>query len=369
MAVLKAPPSRLVQDISRLDWSKYAPLAALRCLPAMALALAFGVFVHQPAGGIVVATGTLATGFGSFRKLQGSRLLPMILTGLGMFVAASFGTLAGESSPITIVIAGFLGLLYGLVLLFSEDASWIGLQCTIAFLVASAFPAYGWHALIRGALVLFGGVLQVGFLLMIWEGREVLSIRDDFRNCHPIRVLKILWGEIAPTLLRHVDHRLPQMRYAARLGLTLMLAVTLSHLLHQLNRYWLPMTALIVMKPDFYRTYTNAVARVLGTFAGIILASLLTHLLHPGEIPLDALVLVFAWTCFAVQKVNYGIFSCALTAFIVFLIATAGLPEVTVTANRLLDTALGSLLALGSRALGPKWDSLPPPAVSSSDSH
>jgi len=361
--MLPSPPSRLVREISRLDWSRYDARSALRCLPAMAIALGFGFLVHQPTGGIVVATGTLAAGLASFRRLQGSQLLPMSLTGVGMFLAAWLGTLAGGSSPLTILIAGLLGFLYGLVLLFSEDASWVGLQCTIAFLVASAFPATGWHALLRGALVLLGDVLQIVSLLLFWPGKE--SRRADFRGCHPVRVLKILWSDIAPELLRHVDHRLPQLRYAARLCLTLMLAVSLSHLLHQLNRYWLPLTTLIVMKPDFYRTYTSAVARVLGTFAGIILASSLTWLLHPAALVLDGLVLAFGWASFAWQRVNYALFSSALTAYIVFLIATSGLPEMTVTANRLMDTALGSLIALGSRALGHRWDTLPTVAASS----
>ena len=139
-----------------------------------------------------------------------------------------------------------------------------------------------------------------------------------------------------------------------------MLAVVVSRSLHQINSYWLPMTALIVTKPDFYRTYTSSLGRVFGTFAGIGVASLLTHAFHPGLPVLVGLVLAFAWATFAWQKVNYALFSCALTAFIVFLVAIAGLPETAVTANRLLDTALGTLIALGSRAIGPRWDSVVP---------
>jgi uncharacterized membrane protein YccC len=164
-----------------------------------------------------------------------------------------------------------------------------------------------------------------------------------------------------PTVLRQVDHRLPVMRYAVRLALTLMLAVIIARTLHQTNSYWLPMTALLVMKPDFYRTYTNTMARVLGTFLGVTLASALTWALHPDALELFGFVLVFGWGAFAWTKVNYGFFSCVLTGYIVFLIATAGLPEVTVTANRMLDTALGSLIALGSRALAPKWDRVATP--------
>jgi hypothetical protein len=358
MAAAKST-SRLVAELSRFDWTAFDARASARCLVAMAVTLGGGLLLHQPAAGIVATGGALSVGLSSFRKLQGSRLLPMLLTLAGTFAAATLGTVVGRSSPLTIFVSGLLGLLYGLLLLFNEDASWIGLRCVITFLVASAFPAESGHALLRGLLVLLGGTLQATFLLAFWQGREIRSLPGEWRACHPARVLHILWREIAPTLLRHVDHRLPHLRYAVRLALTLMVAVSLSHLLHQLNRYWIPLTTLLVMKPDFYRTYTSAVGRVLGTFLGILLASLLTWGLHPNPLVVWALVLVFAWSLFAWQKVNYAIFSCAITAFIVFLIATAGLPEVMVTANRLIDTALGSILALGSRALGPRWDSTP----------
>lgn len=326
----------------------------------MAIALALGLFLHEPAAGLVTAGGTLSVGFSSFRRLQGSLLLQMGLTSVGMAAGASLGTLAGQSQLATTLGAGILGLIYGLLLVFSENASWIALQCVIAFLVACAFPAHGWHAAIRGGLVLMGGLLQMGSVILSWRGLRNLSLADDFRSCHPLRVAQTFRIEILPTVIRQVNHRLPVMRYALRLSLTLIAAVVISHRLHQLNGYWLPMTTLLVMKPDFYRTYTSCLARVFGTFAGVILASLLTFTLHPTPIMLAGLVLVFAWACFAWQKVNYGIFTCVLTSWIVFLIAIAGLPEITVTVNRLLDTALGSVLALGSRAIGPRWDAVLP---------
>jgi hypothetical protein len=258
---------------------------------------------------------------------------------------------------VTVLLAGLLGLGYGITTVFSEDGSWIGMQCTIAFLVASAFPASGWHALVRGALVFAGGGMQV-ILLLLFQRVPFASLRVELRRCYPSGVVAILWHDVRLAVLQHLHFDRPGLRYAARLSFTLMLAVLVSRLLHQVNSYWLPMTALIVTKPDFYRTYTSSLGRVFGTFAGIGVASLLAHALHPGIPALVVLTLVFAWATFAWQKVNYAIFSCALTAFIVFLIAIAGLPEATVTANRLLDTALGTLIALASRALGPRWASV-----------
>jgi hypothetical protein len=354
---LKSLPSQLTDDLTVVEWARFQGLAALLCLPAMALALVAGLKAHYPPAGIVAAGGALTVGFSSFRVLHGSRLLPMLLTSFGMFFAASLGTLSGQSHVVTVLLAGLLGLGYGITTVFSEDGSWIGMQCTIAFLVASAFPASGWHALERGALVFAGGGMQV-ILLLIFQRIPFASPRMELRRCYPAGVAAILWRDLRVAVLQHLHFDRPGLRYAARLSFTLMLAVLVSRLLHQVNSYWLPMTALIVTKPDFYRTYTSSLGRVFGTFAGIGVASFLADALHPGIPVLVVLTLVFAWATFAWQKVNYAIFSCALTAFIVFLIAIAGLPEATVTANRLLDTALGTLIAMGSRAIGPRWASV-----------
>jgi MFS family permease len=352
---MKMTPSRLARDLTRFDWKKSEGWHALLCLPAIAIALIAGDTGRLPAGGLVAAGGAFTVGLASFRSLQGSRLLPMLLTGAGMFLAAFVGTLAGQSHAVTGLLALLLGILYGLTLVYSEDGAWIGLQCTIAFLVATAFPSSGWHAALRGVLVLAGALLQAVLLLGLWRAR-LEAVKDDLRSCHPARVMRTLWHEVRPGVARHLDVRRPELRYAARLGLTLLFAVITARTLHQLNSYWLPMTALIIMKPDFYRTYTSALGRVLGTFAGIGVASLLVHALRPDAAVIVLLVLAFAWGTFAWQKVNYAVFSCALTAFIVFLVAVAGYPEPVVIANRLLDTALGCLVALLSRVIGPTWD-------------
>ena len=365
---MTAASSQLAREITKLDWSQYRPVTGLRCLPAMAIAIALGLYFHQPAAGLIAAGGTLSVGFASFRRLHGSRLLQMMLTSLGMGCAASLGTMAGQGLLPTILGAGALGFIYGLILIFSENVSWIGLQCVIAFLVASAFPAIGWHALLRGCIVAMGGILQTSVVLILSRSTWSLSLSEDIRGCNPEKFLRIFKKTILPTILSQVNHRLPVMRYAIRLSLTLTIAVVASRGLHQLNSYWLPMTTILVLKPDFYRTYSSSLSRVLGTFAGVILASLLTFVLNPNPLILGVLVIVFAWTCFAGQKVNYTLFTCTLTAWIVFLIAIAGLPEITVTANRLLDTALGSLIALASRAIGPRWESVSDPAVMPSSS-
>jgi uncharacterized membrane protein YccC len=131
----------------------------------------------------------------------------------------------------------------------------------------------------------------------------------------------------------------------------MMIAVEAGRALHIQNGYWLPMTTVIVLKPDFFRTYSGAVQRVVGTFMGVLAASLVAHIFRPSPAWLMVFVAVFSFGSFMLVKVHPILFSAVLTGYVVFLIAFTGLPEAQITWHRLFLTALGSALALLSRAL------------------
>ncbi|HEY0257445.1 MAG TPA: FUSC family protein, partial [Candidatus Methylacidiphilales bacterium] len=73
---------------------------------------------------------------------------------------------------------------------------------------------------------------------------------------------------------------------------------------------------------------------------------------QPTPVWLLLFVAIFSYGGFYLVKVHPVLFSAALTMYVVFLIAFTGLPETSITGHRLLLTALGSLLALASRAVG-----------------
>ena len=106
------------------------------------------------------------------------------------------------------------------------------------------------------------------------------------------------------------------------------------------------MTALLVLRTDLRETFSRGVARVIGTFLGAGLATLLASVLRPDPIVLSALVVLFAWLCYSVVNVNYGMFSVCVTAYIAFLLSFAGLPESEVAFHRIANTALGGAIAL-----------------------
>jgi uncharacterized membrane protein YccC len=162
--------------------------------------------------------------------------------------------------------------------------------------------------------------------------------------------------EAAHTLRANLSRRSPAGRHAVRMAVLLAACVTFGHLVVLQHGYWLPLTALVVLRPDFASTVTRAGARIAGTLAGGGAATLLAALVRPGPGALIVLVGVAALGAYTLVRVNYALFAACLTALVVFLLAFTGLPEVTAVAYRSGFTVAGGLLALAAYTLWPTWE-------------
>ena len=170
------------------------------------------------------------------------------------------------------------------------------------------------------------------------------------------RVRSSAWRDAVPTLRAHLTLRSPAYRHALRLAATLAVGTALSGLLPSAHRYWLPLTALVVLKPDFRSTFSRGLGRILGTLVGAALASAVAATLRPGPLLLALLVVLAAWGCYTVLFANYALFGLSVTAFVVFLLSFAGLPGQSAVPDRILATVLGGALALCAYAMWPTWE-------------
>jgi len=120
--------------------------------------------------------------------------------------------------------------------------------------------------------------------------------------------------------------------------------------------YWAPMTAAILLRPDFAGTFSRSLLRVAGTLAGLGLATALFHFLTP---PIGWQVAMLTGVAFLLRcygPANYGIFAVALTAFVVLLLAATGVSPGNVIAARGINTLTGGALALLAYWLWPTWE-------------
>src|SRR5262249_32471386 len=145
-------------------------------------------------------------------------------------------------------------------------------------------------------------------------------------------------------------------RHAIRLATGVALAEIVSRSLETPRAYWLPMTTLLVLKPEFTVTLTRGLLRIVGTIVGLTLATAMFHFLPPGigleVILIGAFVFLLRW----VGPANYGIFGVAVSALIVLLVAITGVAPKDVILARGINTATGGILALAIYAVWPTWE-------------
>jgi hypothetical protein len=337
-----------LREVLHPDWTKFHPRAALRCMPAIALAILVGSFTGHTEWGIMAASGAVSVGFGSYQELGGSRTAPMLFATLGMCVSSWIGALSGQSLLATVAATALWGFLYVTISALGSGQQWIALQSVIWMIISTAYPAPGPHALTRGAFVLIGGLLQLACVKFFWwaEGRHtpVMASATPTGACAENHISDVLKPESCLFL------------YALRAALTLGLAAGLYRALKIPNGYWIPMTAAIVLRADMRQSITRGFARMTGTILGTVLATIAASLLRPGPLALSMLVLIFVWCAYALLWVNYAIFVVPLTAYVVSLLALAGLPEPFVIHHRLLNTLLGGLISLMLHLVFFSWE-------------
>ena len=147
-------------------------------------------------------------------------------------------------------------------------------------------------------------------------------------------------------------------RHAIRLGITLTIATAIDLLAFSpvQRGYWIPLTALLVLRPDFSNTFTRGVARLLGTIIGAVLLSILIARLAPNNVAFVILASILLYLSYTFLFANYAIFSVFVTAEVVLLL-TFVIPTPLMTADyRAINTVIGGGLALLAYVLWPTWE-------------
>jgi uncharacterized membrane protein YccC len=179
---------------------------------------------------------------------------------------------------------------------------------------------------------------------------------DEFRRKEAEQPWQLRLAGVVAVLRANLSLQSSICRHAIRLAVCVALADFLARSMHWDRAYWAPMTAAIVLKPDFTTTLTRGLLRLLGTFAGLALATGLFALLVP---PIAAQILLIAAFMFVLRwagGANYGVLVFALTALVVLLFAMVGVPPGQVVVARALNTLAGGLIALAANRLWPTWE-------------
>ncbi|AFY42665.1 FUSC family protein [Nostoc sp. PCC 7107] len=145
-------------------------------------------------------------------------------------------------------------------------------------------------------------------------------------------------------------------RHALRLAIITTFAELIAAILQLPRGYWITLTALVALKPNFGGTSETTVQRVIGTILGGIMGIVLILLVkNQSAIAFCLLLLVFI--AMSVRPLSYSIFTLLLTPAIILLLNLMSADGWQVGVLRIVDSLFGGVLALfGSYLLFPSWE-------------
>jgi len=158
------------------------------------------------------------------------------------------------------------------------------------------------------------------------------------------------------TLRANLNLQSAAFRHAMRLMICVALGDAFGRVIHPYRAYWIPMTIVLVLKPEFAVTFSRGVLRIFGTLLGLLLATALFHFLPIHTATEIALIGAFTFLMRWIGPANYGIFGVAVSALVVLLISITGLAPMEVIAARGVNTIVGGGFALLAYAVWPTWE-------------
>ncbi|MFJ5136415.1 FUSC family protein [Streptomyces sp. NPDC088707] len=165
---------------------------------------------------------------------------------------------------------------------------------------------------------------------------------------------------LLPVVVRAVRRELrrdsPVFRHAVRLAAVATLGYLIAARLPVGHGYWAPITSVMVMRPDFHRTYARAVARLAGTLAGVGLATGMVRALGPDAQVFGALAVFSAGLSYTLIRTGYAYSQCFTAAYVVFLLGMGGHAWEQTVPERVLLTLLGGALAMLAYVVFPAWE-------------
>jgi uncharacterized membrane protein YccC len=170
------------------------------------------------------------------------------------------------------------------------------------------------------------------------------------------RYLREEFASWIEALRANLNLQSPAYRHALRLAVLVAAGDIIGRSVSWRRTYWLPMTVVLVLKPEFTATFTRGLLRIAGTIVGLLLATGLFHMFHPDLALQVILIFVFVYLLRWLGPANYGIFCVVVSALIVLLLAITGISPKEVIWARGINTAAGGILALLAYRLWPSWE-------------
>jgi uncharacterized membrane protein (TIGR01666 family) len=197
----------------------------------------------------------------------------------------------------------------------------------------------------------------------VYEVRSIRRVLANVKNASSLSIKRqeadqfITHQEYSfSIILENLSFRSPIFRHALRLTIAILFSYVLGFLIGIKNPYWIVLTLIVIMRPNYGLTKQRSLNRVAGTIAGAAIASVI--ILLTQNVIIYAVLAVFSLTfAFALVQQSYKIAATFVTIHIVFLYALIEPNAFEIIKFRVLDTFIGAAIALAANyVLWPSWE-------------
>ena len=145
-------------------------------------------------------------------------------------------------------------------------------------------------------------------------------------------------------------------RHSLRLTITIVLGFIVGMIFPLQNVYWILLTIVVIMRPGYGLTKERSYQRIIGTVTGGIIAFVFL-LFVTNSIVIGTLSIVCMMLGYTFTAINYRIGATFVTIYVVFIYSMLNPDIIHVIQYRILDTAVGALLAFGANYFfWPSWE-------------
>lgn len=145
-------------------------------------------------------------------------------------------------------------------------------------------------------------------------------------------------------------------RHALRFTTAILFAFILGTVLDIRNTYWILMTIIVIMRPNYGLTKERSKDRIIGTLIGAAIAIAIV-LLTQSVIIYGILAIISLILAFALIQQNYKSAAALITINIVFVYSLINPDAFQVIQYRVIDTVIGAAIAvIANYTLWPSWE-------------
>jgi hypothetical protein len=258
-----------------------------------------------------------------------------------MFLATLLGGLVSNWGWSQLLIVAMVGLIGGYVGVIGPRGAMIGVLSMQVYTVFAGLSMTPTTALRFSAVLALGGLTYVALVTVIRLLNRPSLGDPDLTQCAPVSQRLDLRHPFSTHFGRH----------AVRLSIALVIATAFSHWVDWPHTYWIPMTVVLVSRPDTAGMANRVTQRILGTLLGVGITMLLVALFGDGPVAVIFYVAIGILLMQTFIKANYPIAVIGTTILIMTLMILTGDPVVVTDVFRIIETLIGGALTITAALL------------------